>query len=267
MSSNVLTVETGVGRAEVVDLGGGERRLTLDEEIHGQVNLENPTRLAVDYQSRLCQILVALEVPHGGRVLHIGGGAFAVPRALQVHRPDLTQTVVERSGAIIRLAERSLGLRRSPTLVVRKGDGRAAVRRLPDDAVDVVVGDAFVGQQTPPPLMTVEFLTEVRRAVGARGIYVVNIVDEQPWSRLGAHAAAAETVFDHIAAVGSRGVARLVDPGNVFLLASAAPLPAAALRRAGAVHRDPFALVAQGRLTALARSTRPRRDSDVGPAG
>ena len=255
-------VETGVGHARVEAVGGSGRRLVIDEEIHGQVDLADPTNLVLDYQSRLCRILVALDIAPGGRVLHIGGGAFAIPRALAAQRPDLTHTVVERSAAIIRLAEAHLGLQRTRQLVVRKGDGRAAVERLPDDSIDVIVCDAFVGQDLPRPFTTTEFSEHVARVLGRRGVYVVNIVDEQPWSRLGSIAAAVTVSFDHVAAMGSRGVARLVDPGNVFLLASDTALPLRGLTHAGAVHVHPFAAVTTGRLGSLVATNRAPCDND-----
>lgn len=255
-------VDTGVGRARVHDVGRSQRRLVIDEEIHGEVDLEDPTHLSLDYQSRLNRILVALNPPQGGRVMHLGGGAFAIPRALSVERPDLTHTVVERSAAIIRLAEQHLGLARSQQVVVRKGDGRTAVERLPDSSIDVIVCDAFVDLAVPPHMITAEFMTQVRRVLRPSGYYVINIVDEQPWSRLGSAAAAARTAFDAVAAVGARGVARLVDPGNVFLIATSGAVPTRRLLHEGAVHVHPFAFVPAARLSGLATTNRARRDDD-----
>ncbi len=257
-------MQTGVGVAEVVaDASGSGGTLFIDGFIHGHVDPTDPTRLSLDYQARLTTIVLAL-LPEGpSSVVHLGGGAFAVPRAIAADRPDATQLVIERSAAIIGLAERQLGLRRGGGLVVRKGDARAALARLPDASVDVVVGDAFVGHDTPRHLSTVEFMAEVRRVLRPVGRYVVNIIDEQPWTGLGTQAAAAVAVFEDVAGLGSRGVARLRDPGNVFLVGSASRIPRPRLEHAGAVARHPVALVADGQLLALARRERARHDGDV----
>ena len=150
-------VDTGVGTAEVVPDRRRPRAFTLliEGQVHGHVDLDDLGRLSLDYQARLALLATAL-LPPGGSVLHLGGGAFAIPRALQVHDPSLQQVVVERSAAIIRLAERHLGLRRDPALVVRKGDARAQVRRQEPGSMDLVVGDAFIGERPPAHLTTVE---------------------------------------------------------------------------------------------------------------
>lgn len=253
-----------MGHAEVVadHARPGAASLLIDGFVHGHHDPTDPGRLTLDYQARLTAIVLAF-VPTGpARVLHLGGGAFAIPRALAVANPDLTQTIVEKSAAIIGLAQRELGLRRSDRLVVRKGDARTVLGRLPTGSADVVVGDAFVGHDTPPQLVTVQAMTEVRRVMGPTGRYVINIIDHQPWGKLAVQAAAAMEVFADVVAMGSRGVARLRDPGNVFLIASDTALPRTALTAAGARCSHPAALVSDGRLTDLTRGTRPRHDCD-----
>lgn len=257
-----MAVDTGVGRAEVVrDRAGRGRTLLIDGQVHGHVDADDPSRLELDYQDRLATIALALLPDRAATIVHLGGGAVAVPRALAAARGDLDQLVVERSAAVIGLAERELGLRRTDHLRIRKGDGRAAVERLPDRTVDLVIGDAFLDDRTPPHMATVEFMAEVRRVLAPAGAYVVNLIDEQPYSRVGAQAAAAETAFTDVVAAGSRGVARLRDPGNVFVVA-AGRVPREQLVRAGSTARHPVALVADGTLRGLVRANRPRSDAD-----
>jgi spermidine synthase len=246
----------------LADPTGRGLTLVIDGHVHGHVDAADPGRLELDYQARLATIALALLPPGPASVVHLGGGAVAVPRAMAAHRTDLDQLVMERSAAVIRLAERELGLRAAEGLRVRRGDARAGLARLGDASADLVVGDAFVDDRTPPHLATVEFLADVRRVLRPGGAYVVNVIDEQPWGRLAAHAATAAAVFDDIAAAGSRGVARLRDPGNAFLLAAAGRLPRDRVVRAGAVARHPVALVADGQLQALVRRSRPRHDAD-----
>lgn len=257
-------VDTSVGTAEVVadPSRPGGRTLLIDGQVHGHIDLADPVRLQLDYQARLAAIVTALLPPVGGDVVHLGGGAFAIPRALQVADPTRRQVVVERSAAIIRLAERDLGLRRDGGIVVRKGDARDHLARCRGGSLDVVVGDAFVGSHTPRHLTTAEFMAEVARVLRPDGTYVVNLVDEEPWTVLATHAAAAITAFADLVAVGSRGVARLRDPGNVFLVASPARLDRQRLTSALVGGAHPSALVPAGQLATLARNARARHDAD-----
>ncbi len=259
-----VSIQTGVGHAQVVPDPSRPEAATLfiDGFVHGHVDASDMSRLKLDYQARLTTIILALLPDRPARVAHLGGGAFAIPRAVAASRPDVTQTVFERSAAIIKLARRHLGLRPDDRLVVRKGDGRAGLARIPDGALELVVGDAFVNQDTPRHMTTVEFMAEIKRVLAPGGCYVVNIIDAQPWSKLGVQTAAASAVFADVAAAGSRGVARLRDPGNVFLIGAVERVPRATLQAAGAVARHPLALMADGRLVALGRTQRLRHDTD-----
>lgn len=246
-----------MGRVEVRTdpRGAGLRTVMIDGQVHGTIDLSDPARLVVDYQARLVDLVIALEPPPGTAV-HLGGGAFAIPRALIARaegagRPADPQLVVERSAAIITLARKHLGLRPSPGLVVRKADGRAAIRRLDDRSASLVVGDAFDGPDTPRHLSTVDFLQEVSRVLRPGGRYVVNLVDEPPFGGLAAHFAAAAEVFAQVFAIADRGVARLRDPGNVLLVGTDDPVALGPLGHALAVGAHPSAVITDGRLRAL----------------
>lgn len=265
-AEDAAAVETGVGLAAVRPdpRGGRALVLTIDGNVHGAFDPEDPAALALDYQARLVSLLEQLLPDGPTRLVHLGGGAFAVPRALAARRPagSVAQLVVERSAAIIGLARDQLGLRDVDGLRVRKGDARAVLAKQPDASADLVVGDVFIGLDTPRHLATVEFMEEVVRVLSPRGRYVVNLVDEQPWSVLGAHAATAGAVFREVDAVGSRGVARLRDPGNVLLVAGHHRLDRNELGHRLATGATPSAFVGPGRLAELMARHRPRRDSD-----
>jgi hypothetical protein len=239
------------------------RLLEIGGRMYGAVDLEDPARLELDYLARLRDVLETLLPAGRCRIIHLGGGAFALPRALAARRPELTQVIVERSGAIIRLAERQLGLRPTTSLKVVHDDARAFLRSCSTSSADAIVGDAFVGRETPRHLASAEFVTDVARVLRARGFYVVNLIDAPPWPVLSAQAATVRTVLPHLLAAGAPEVAHLRASGNVLLAASRRPLHRPTLeRRLGAGHRDGTALVAGGRLAALARQARPRYDAD-----
>jgi hypothetical protein len=72
------------------------------------------------------------------------------------------------------------------------------------------------------------------------GVYALNVVDVPPLDEAHAHAAVLQEAFAHVLWIAPPGVLRARAPGNVVLLASDAPLPEAALRRAAtaAVPRE-----------------------------
>ena len=74
----------------------------------------------------------------------------------------------------------------------------------------------------------------------ASGVYALNVVDVPGLEEVRAHDAVLGAAFAHVAWVAPPGVLRGRAPGNVVILASDAPLPLAALRRAAtaAVPRE-----------------------------
>jgi spermidine synthase len=238
------------------------RLLEIGGHVHGAIDLDEPQRLKLDYLARLGALLDALLPAGPCRVLHLGGGAFALPRALAARRPELTQVVVERSRAIIELAERELDLRPTASLTVVHDDARAALRRCDDGSVDAIAGDAFVGGETPRHLTTVEFAADMARVLQARGVYVVNLIDAPPWPVLSAHAATMRTALPNLLAVAAPAVAQLRAYSNVLLVASRRPLHRPTLEWQLRNGLKPTGLVASERLAALADQARPRRDAD-----
>src|SRR5665213_2715842 len=88
------------------------------------VDLADPTHLEFDY---LRWMRIVLRAAHARRVLHVGGGACALPRALADEDPGGRQEVCEVDARVLALARQHLGLRRVPGLRVRQAEGRAFV--------------------------------------------------------------------------------------------------------------------------------------------
>ena len=238
------------------------RLLEIGGHLHGAVDLERPQHLALDYLARMRTVIDALLPAGPSHVLHLGGGAFALPRALAVHRPELSQTVIELSQVIIRLAEHELGLHGTDALTVVHDDARTALQRCEDGSADAVVSDAFIGGQVPRHLGTMEFAAEVARVLRPRGFYLMNLIDAPDWPVLSAHAATLRTALPHLLAVAAPAIAQLRAYGNVLLIASRRPLHRATVewRLRDGIHATQ--LVASARLAALASSARPRSDAD-----
>lgn len=238
------------------------RWLEIGGHVHGAIDLERPQHLELEYLARMAAVLDALLPAGPSRVLHLGGGAFALPRALAARRPELEQVVVEQSREIIRLAEQQLGLRATGSLAIVHDDARAALNGCDDGTFDAIACDAFVAGEVPRHLSTVEFAADVARVLRPRGCYLANLIDAPPWPVLSAAAATVRTALPHLAAVAAPAVAQLSAYGNVVLVASRRPLhrPTLEQRVRTTAHRT--ALVASGRLSALAAHARPRHDSD-----
>lgn len=236
------------------------RMLEIDGHLYGAVDLDDPARLELEYLRMLAAVVDAVLPAGPCDVIHLGGGAFALPRALAARRPDLRQLVVESSAAVLRLAYDALGLRRTASLKVLHADARSAIERCADATADAVVGDAFVGQRTPRHLSTAEFVAEVARVLRPRGVYIVNLIDGPPWSWLAAHGATMRTAFPSLVAVGSPGVARLGASGNVLLIASRRPLHRSTLDHRLRGGPQALALVPGGRLATLVGGAHVRHD-------
>jgi spermidine synthase len=238
-----VEVRTPFALAEVVPdpRRPSSRTLLLDGREAGQVDLADPRRLGFAYMRRIADLIDAFRpLGTGIDAVHVGGGAFALARYVAATRPRSRQEVLELDPGVVGLAREHLGLRPSPRLRVRVGDAAELLGRRADRSADLVIGDAFDGPDVPAHLAGKAFAGDIARVLRASGVYALNVIDVPPNVAVHAHDAVLRAVFAHVAWVAPAGVLRARAPGNVVLLASAAPLPLAALRRAAtaAVPRE-----------------------------
>ncbi len=137
------------------------------------VDLADVTHLEFDYMRWL---RIVLRVANAKRVLHIGGGACALARALAAEHPTGLQEVCEFDPDVLALAREHLGLRRAPGLRVRYAEGRGHLADQPDDSWDAIVIDAFIGARVPERLISVDALSDAARVAP---LTLVNIVDNR----------------------------------------------------------------------------------------
>lgn len=236
----VVRVEIDHGVAELV--GDPDRpqgwTLLVDGTAQSHVDLDDPTHLEFEYVRRLGH-LVDLMAPDTAavRAVHLGGGAWTLPRYVAATRPGSAQTVVEIDARLTELVDTRLPADDGVQVVV--GDARAVLTTLPTGAADLVVLDVFAGARTPAHVTTVEFLTSVRRVLADDGIYAANIADggrELTFAR--GQVAAAAAVFGSVALVVATDVLVGRRFGNLVLVASDGAIPTAGLARATA--SDPF---------------------------
>jgi hypothetical protein len=244
----VVRAEVDHGRAELV--ADADRPLAwtllIDGTAQSHVDLADPTHLEFEYLRRIAHLLDALDPPPHAplTVLHLGGGAWTLPRYVAATRPHSAQQVVELDGALVELVRTRLpadGL----DLDVRVADARAALASVGAGAYDAVVLDVFAGARIPAHLTSVEFVHLVARALAPGGVYAANIADGVGGCGLAfarGQAATAAAVFDEAAVIAAADVLHGRRFGNLVLVAGSSrvltggPLAEVARR----VAADPF---------------------------
>jgi spermidine synthase len=234
----------------------------LDGHESSYVDLADPTHLEFSYVRRIGDVIDLLRPARQPiDVLHVGGGGFTLPRYVAATRPRSRQVVYEYDGELVRIAREHLGLAASPGLRVRVGDARARLAERPSASADIVVGDAFSGVVVPAHLATVEFAREVRRVLRPDGVYLLNVIDCPPLRVSRAEAATLLAAFPHVALVAERDLLRERDAGNVVFLASGAPLPLDAVRRAASRGAFPDDVLDRAAVTTFAGSAAVATDA------
>lgn len=162
------------------------------------IDLADARHLEFDY---LRWARLILRVQAARRVLHIGGAACALARALLAEDPGSRHEVHELDEHVLEFAREHLGLRRQPGLRLRVGDGRTALARAREGSADAIVIDAFIGARVPRHLVTSEACARCARVAP---LTVVNVVDTAGWRDARAIAAALGDAYAHLAALAPR---------------------------------------------------------------
>ena len=215
-------VESGYFCIRIASGGPGDslRLLFLDNLAHSSVDLRDPTYLGFEYAGVIAAAIDTVAAPRRAvTTLHVGGGAFTLPRYLTAVRPGSRNTVMELDQAVVDTAREDFGLRSHRGLRIEVGDARLLVEDEPPSTYDFVIGDAFSSRSVPWHLTTREFLEQLERLLRPRGTYLMNLID----SRLRfvrAEAATLKLVFRHVALL------RSVTSTNHVLVASNSPVDA-----------------------------------------
>ncbi|HEY3771911.1 MAG TPA: fused MFS/spermidine synthase [Solirubrobacteraceae bacterium] len=222
------------------DPGRPSGRLLIQQEMESSyIDLADPTHLEFDYMRWL---RIVLRSSRARRIVHVGGGACALPRALAAEWPDGRQEVCELDSGVLALARQHMGLRRAPGLRVRHADGREWLRSQADHSHDAVVIDAFLGARVPLRLITVEALRDVARVAP---LALVNVVDDRSRRVVDRVAAGLAEAFDHLFTLSGRSgntiVAGATGTGppldRISAAAAADPSPATVTRPAALARR------------------------------
>ncbi len=241
--------------------------LTVDGAPQSYVDLDEPAHLEFEYTRRLGHVLDTVAEP--GRaldVVHLGGGAFTLPRYVAATRPGSRQDVVEADRGLLALVAEHLPLPAGAHVAAHAADARAWLENAPADSADVLVADVFGGSRVPAHLACVGYAREAARVLRADGVYVANLADGAPFAFLRAQLAGFATLFEELALIAEPGVLRGRRFGNAVLVAAHRPPDTAALARRTAADAFP-ARVEHGRaLRDFIGDARPVRDEDAAPS-
>lgn len=212
------------------------------------MDLADPSHLEFDY---LRWIRIVLRAAWARRVLHIGGGACALPRALVAADPSGRHEVCEIDAEVLAVAREHLGLRRMPGLRVRHAEGRDFLARCRDASWDAVVIDAFAGAAIPPHLVTAEALSDSARVAP---MTLINVVDARSARHQDAVAAALAPGYRHVWALGGRG-------SNTVVVGTAATLDLDRIRAQSAADPSPARVITPAQMARRIVGAAPARDA------
>ncbi|WP_167138229.1 fused MFS/spermidine synthase [Diaminobutyricimonas sp. TR449] len=205
----------------------GAYTLVVDGTPQSHVNLDDPTHLFFEYVQRIGHIIDQL--PSGPiTAVHLGAGAFTLPRYVEATRPGSRQQVIELESDLVELVRATLPLPKGASIRVRHGDARAVLEKLPaglQGTVDLVVVDVFSGARTPAHVTSVEFYRSVAALLAPDGVVAVNIADGPGLSFARSQAATLKAAFTDVAALAETQILKGRRFGNVVLVAAPAELP------------------------------------------
>lgn len=226
------------------------RLLRQDDMAASYVDLADPSHLEFDY---LRWMRIVLRAAHARRILHVGGGACALPRALAAADPSGHQEVCEVDALALELAREYLGLRRAPGLRVRQAEGRAFIGTQPDASWDAVVIDAFAGATVPRRLITRQALGDVARVAP---LALINVIDNRTRAEVCAVAAGLSTAYRCVWALGGR-------VGNTVVVGGVSAPNFDSISAQAAADPSPARLIAPGAMARLAAAAPPLDDAAV----
>lgn len=202
----------------------GAIELVIDGTPQSHVNLLDPSDLFFEYMRRIGHV-IDLFRPEGEPIsaLHLGGGAFSLPRYVEATRPGSRQQVIELESALVDLVREAAPLPKRASIRVRHGDARGVLGKLPagmHGAMDLVVVDIFSGSQTPAHVSSVEFYELVRPLLSPDGLVVVNAADGRGLPFVRGQLATLRSLFSEVAAIAEPQVLKGRRFGNVVIVAS-----------------------------------------------
>lgn len=249
----------------------GSLVLSVDGTPQSHINLRDPSDLFFEYIRRIGHVIDLFRDPGTPiSALHLGGGAFTLPRYIEATRPGSRQQVIELESALVDLVREAAPLPKRASIRVRHGDAREVLGRLPagmQGAIDLVVVDIFAGSRTPAHVSSTEFYAQIRPLLAPDGIVVVNAADGTGQVFARGQAATLSALWPEVAVIAEPQTLKGRRFGNVVLLASASStneLDWLPRLLAGGPH--PARMLLGRELTEWLAGARPVTDADAAPS-
>lgn len=202
----------------------GSIQLVVDGTPQSHLNLRNPQELFFEYVRRIGYVIDLFRPEREAiSALHLGGGAFTLPRYVEATRPGSRQQVIEIEGGLVDMVREAAPLPKRASIRVRHGDAREVMAKLPpgmQGAMDLVVVDIFAGSQTPAHVSSVEFYELVRPLLTPEGLVVINAADGAGLRFVRGQGATLASLFASVVAIAEPQVLKGRRFGNVVLIAS-----------------------------------------------
>jgi hypothetical protein len=230
----------------------GSFTLVVDGTPQSHVNLENPDELFFEYIQRIGHVIDQLGMPGEPiTAVHLGAGAFTLPRYIEATRPGSRQQVIEIESDLVDLVRAYLPLPRAASIRVRHGDAREVLGKLPPGLrgqVDLLVVDVFSGARTPAHVTSLEFYTEAVSLLKPDGVIVANVADGPGLAFARGQAATMLAATGHVAALAETQILKGRRFGNVVMVGSRQKLPMEWMPRLLAGGPHPSKVVADAEL-------------------
>jgi spermidine synthase len=207
----------------------GAYTLIVDGTPQSHVNMDDPTQLFFEYVQRIGHVIDQIGEPGEPiTAVHLGAGAFTLPRYVEATRPGSRQQVIELETELVDLVRAELPLPKGASIRVRHGDARDVVGRMPAGllgTVDLLVIDVFSGARTPAHVTSIEFYREAVKLLKPSGIVAVNVADGPGLAFARGQAATLLEAVADVAALAETQILKGRRFGNVVMIGSQETLP------------------------------------------
>ncbi len=226
-------ISTGTAEVEADDYRDGAYVLLVNGVPSSHIVPGSPRELEFEYMRWIAAGVEHIVSTHPElnedklRLTHLGGGACTMACYFADLWPKSRNTVVELDAKLGELVRRLFDIPKSPRVKIRAGEARTETDGFVPASRDVIIRDVFAGSTTPHNLTTVEFFNAAHRSLSAGGLYVANCGDHSDLSGAKAEIAGLTRVFAHVACIADPPMLKGRRYGNIILLASDSPLPAA----------------------------------------
>jgi spermidine synthase len=149
-----------------------------DDGKQSRIDLNDPDYLLLEYTRLIFGALLVNDKPF--KVLIIGLGGGALPRAISRYIPDAEIDVADIDPDVVEVAERFFKFTSNELIKVHIADGRSFIRdtaqNTPNKKYDMVILDAFNSSSIPKHLITKEFLKELMQVLDSKGVVAANVL-------------------------------------------------------------------------------------------